>query len=425
MSLFKYFSTGILCLLSSTLCGQIVTNGSMEGPIGTRTPISWSSCLASSTVDTQPGVWGMTRPAQDGNTYIDMVCRGPNYPNEGTCEELAQLLNTPLEAGKCYRLEMYMAFAPDFGVEEFRNPVDVRVSTGALFCTIDETIATFESIGHEEWRRYVSYFTTRQDLNAIWLEAQYTDMPIYFGHVLVDNLSITEVEDPEPQTLAICADGVASLEAYLAMDADNVQWSTGENSPVIEVSEAGSYTATITLGDCQFTQEFEVSSQETPDITLTTETSMCPGDQIVLDATTVGASYQWQDRSSQPTLTVNEPGTYSVEVTIGNCTSSFSVNLITGDCEAVLEMPNAFTPNQDGTNDLFVPIEIKNIVQMSTVIYSRWGDQVFTSNHLQIEWDGLLPNKYPAPAATYYWRVTFTDLYGETHDQKGTVSILR
>lgn len=421
-----------LFLLISALAGfaQILTNGSLEGQPGTRTPDNWLSCLASSSVDIQPGTWGVTKPPQDGDTYIDMVCRGPNYiANPETCEELAQILNNPLLAGKCYKVEMYMAFDPTFGtgvgVTEFRVPMNIRVSGGTSICSRDEEIVEYETIDHQDWRRYVSYFTPDQDLNAIWLEGQFNGPDPHFGHILVDNLVIEEVNPPEPHALILCEDESLHLSAFLASDAQGFDWSTGASTAEIEISEAGTYTVDVTLGECVLRETFEVSLQEAPVLELTTDLMICPGEEIILDAFSPNAGFLWQDGSTESGFTVTEAGTYSVSLSINDCITSHTIVILQDDCEAILEMPNAFTPNGDTKNDLFTPIRVLGITSMQTVIYNRWGENIYTTQNLNIEWNGNLPNDEPAPTSTYYWRISYVDILGERHSQKGTVTLIR
>lgn len=426
----KLFFFLLFTLPLSIAHGQILDNGSLEGQVGTRTPINWESCLESSTVDVLPGLWGVTKPAQDGNTYINMVCRGLNfpdgsrYPNGETCEELAQVLNSPMISGKCYRVEMYMAFASDFGIIEFRNPINVRISGGTAICSRDEEIVAYEAIDHDEWRRYVSYFTPDQDLSTIWFEGEFNGLTSHFGHILIDNVKIEEVNAPEIREVILCENESQNLRAYLVEDAQGFNWSTGADTPDIEVTTAGTYTVDISLGECTVRETFEVTVQEALPVELTDDFLICPGEEITLNAETENASYLWQDGSISPSLAITDAGAYSVSLTIGDCVNQYNVTILEDNCEALLEMSNAFTPNGDGKNDLFTPIRAINIVSMQTVIYNRWGENIYTTKNLNIEWNGNFPNGEPAPPSTYYWRINYTDLTGETRNQKGTVTLV-
>lgn len=419
-----------MLLTASVSFGQILTNGSLEGLPGTRTPDNWISCLASSSVDIQPGTWGVTKAPQHGDTYIDMVCRGPNYiANSETCEELAQVLNNPLIAGRCYRVEMYLSNDPTFGtgvgITEFTGPINLRVSGGTSLCSRDEIIVEYETIDHEDWRRYVSYFTPDQDLTTIWFEGRFDGPDPHFGHILVDNVVIEEVSAPEIHELTLCEDESINLSAFLAADAQGFDWSTGASTPEIIIDESGTYTVDITLGECVIRETFEVTLQEAPVVELATDLMICPGEEIILDAFSPNADFLWQDGSTGSSFTVTDAGTYSVALTIDQCVTSHTITILLDNCEAILEMPNAFTPNDDGKNDLFTPIRASGITSMQTVIYNRWGENIYTTRHLNIEWNGHLPNDEPAPTSTYYWRISYTDLFGETHSQKGTVTLMR
>jgi len=421
----SFYSALLFFGLVFTSHAQFLDNGSLEGSIGTNTPLNWFSCLASSTVDVGPGVWGITQPAQDGSTYINMVCRGPEQPNSGSCEELSQTLNSTLEAGKCYRFEVYLSYFPGFGIAPFRNPLDLIINAGVDACSRDLEIGRYRSIDHEDWRRYVTYINPSQDLNGMLLEVQWSTQPIYSGHMLVDNMKIEEITTPPTRQIIICEGESARLTAFEAQDAISFAWNDGSADSFIEVDEAGTYSVAVELGNCIFTETFEVMVQNTPDQVLTTEESICPEDELILDATLPDATYRWDDGSTSPTRTISGPGIYSVSVTIANCVSEYQVNLEPINCDPILEMPNAFSPNADGKNDLLIPIRIQYIREMKTVIYNRWGDEVFSTVNQMIEWDGNLPNGKPAPATTYYYKVVYTGLLGNSFDTKGTVTLLK
>ena len=68
------------------------------------------------------------------------------------------------------------------------------------------------------------------------------------------------------------------------------------------------------------------------------------------------------------------------------------------------ELPNVFTPNDDGFNDKFVPIRYSNIESVNTTIYNRQGRIVYTSNEIEINWDGRdqLSNM-PVAVSVYFY----------------------
>ncbi len=76
-------------------------------------------------------------------------------------------------------------------------------------------------------------------------------------------------------------------------------------------------------------------------------------------------------------------------------------------------IPNAFTPNNDGDNDIFIPIA-GFITDWSLEIYTKWGDPVFLSKNAQNGWDGSCMGN-PCANGSYIWKITYNvpDKQGE------------
>jgi gliding motility-associated-like protein len=84
------------------------------------------------------------------------------------------------------------------------------------------------------------------------------------------------------------------------------------------------------------------------------------------------------------------------------------------------EMPNVFTPNNDGVNEKFVPMKKYNVASFYIQIYNRWGEQVFETTDIDNGWDGG-----DASSGVYYWFATYTGINEKTYTQKGYVHLLR
>lgn len=88
-------------------------------------------------------------------------------------------------------------------------------------------------------------------------------------------------------------------------------------------------------------------------------------------------------------------------------------------------IPNAFSPNGDGMNDVFKGTGI-GIKEFSLMIYDRWGNQVFTSNNLETGWDGTFKNpNEQVQEDVYVWKVILRDETNKHHDYAGTVSLIK
>ena len=79
-----------------------------------------------------------------------------------------------------------------------------------------------------------------------------------------------------------------------------------------------------------------------------------------------------------------------------------------------------FSPNDDKVNDVFIPVQSKGIVSMTTLIFNRWGEQIFKSESLQIDWKGD-----EVPDGTYFWIVDAMDANNRPLRKEGFVTIFR
>ncbi len=107
-----------------------------------------------------------------------------------------------------------------------------------------------------------------------------------------------------------------------------------------------------------------------------------------------------------PRICYSEPGVYSVKLTASNAFGSVtklqSINLGDFDCP-IPEIPNVFTPNGDGVNDLFEFPAIS--AETVLYIYNRWGNVVFKGEGLKISWDGKTQQGLAAKEGVYFYKL--------------------
>jgi gliding motility-associated-like protein len=91
-----------------------------------------------------------------------------------------------------------------------------------------------------------------------------------------------------------------------------------------------------------------------------------------------------------------------------------------------VEVPNAFSPNGNGTNDIFKPIIRWKFLpkEFKFIIYNRWGNRVYESDDYSNGWDGT-NNSYPAPLGVYYYYLEIVNPKGEKLVYKGDVTLIR
>jgi len=87
-------------------------------------------------------------------------------------------------------------------------------------------------------------------------------------------------------------------------------------------------------------------------------------------------------------------------------------------------IPNAFSPNGDGMNDIFKGTGI-GVKEFSLMIYDRWGNLVFISDDLERGWDGTFKSEEVTLQDVFVWKVALRDVSNRPHDYSGTVSLVK
>jgi gliding motility-associated-like protein len=153
------------------------------------------------------------------------------------------------------------------------------------------------------------------------------------------------------------------------------------------------------------------------------DTSICPGSSATISAT--GAtSYTWDNGLGFGQTFVVNPISQTVYIVTGDdngCISSDTV-FISLDNLNCFDIPNVFTPNGDGKNDLWNIRGLELYPDITLSVFNRWGDLMFESAPGYPEsWDGTY-NGTESPEATYYYIIVLGD--GE-EGLTGTINIVR
>ncbi len=232
----KALITGLLLFFwnFSRLFGQndtntiVLINPSFEGtPQCCTTPAGWVDCgwRNETPPDIQPApigqssLFGVTKKAFDGQTYLGMVTR-----DNDSYERVSQSLSQPMKKGRCYSFSIYLSRSMDYlsasnqntsVLKPFTTPIVLRIYSGDAFCHQKELLAESAVVENTDWKKFTFSMSPSSDCQYIELEAFYKTpvlMP-YNGNILLDKASdikripcpnekpILVVEKPAPKKL--------------------------------------------------------------------------------------------------------------------------------------------------------------------------------------------------------------------------------
>jgi gliding motility-associated-like protein len=148
--------------------------------------------------------------------------------------------------------------------------------------------------------------------------------------------------------------------------------------------------------------------------------------------TTTGAtSYLWTFGDGDTSTTFNtshlyeKDGVYKACLTASNfgpCPDSLCTS-ITVQIVPIIDVPNAFSPNGDGINDVLY-VKGQGMASIDFKIFNRWGQLIFESRDMNIGWDGTYDSK-PQEMEVYVWTLDGITLDGTPVSKKGNVTLLR
>ena len=377
---------------------------------------------------------------------------GGTWQNVWTQENFAQTISG-LTIGKIYYFRYYYAsqgldngvgllpgqkagqsvsqpYAPDvtiIGATGYSNP-----SSGKLF----------------EWYTYSgSLVATEDSITIICSEGKFDGYIAYDGFYLGTTPPENFFEIKSPASVTLCGGGNASFTVPFTAGI-SYQWQSGLGynwSDVLDTGGvSGSQTNTLIIPNvtyslnqmqyrCRLTSScctvlstpatLQVDSLPVPVLKINSAVpDICGLNSIVVSTDSFYLDYLWSDHSINQNLTVTKPGTYWVEVTdSNNCTGRDSIQIY--PCEKLV-VPNAFTPNGDGINDVFKPTVFGVAINYTMTIYNRWGQMIFKSSDPGNGWDGTISGK-PQPTGTYVWDCQYKLMGNKPDKKKGTVILIR
>ena len=243
------------------------------------------------------------------------------------------------------------------------------------------------------------------------------------------------IPDPYPiKQFEICEGENINLEPDTGFAAFNINWPGLSTNTFLNVDEGGEYYSAVTSNYCTDTFMLTVTKIDTPDIALINilgRNTACFDNEsislLLVDSNLPLSSYEWSTGEITSEIIVTEEGNYYVNVTNIACEAIKEI-AIKEYCLSQLYIPNAFTPNGEGLNDIFIPIPYGEITNYQLLVFDRWGEEIFSTKDLNVGWDGTYKGN-PCQIDVYVYKATYdfiTENQGiKTKARVGTVTLLR
>lgn len=238
--------------------------------------------------------------------------------------------------------------------------------------------------------------------------------------------------------------GTITVNASQGTGSYSYMWSTSptQSSNTVTGLSAGTYTVTVSDGVCNVTTSVTVNSSPGPTAQFSANPSTVDiynSDVSFIDHSSGNVvSWQWNFGDGSPPATgeyvdhtYGSIGIYYVTLTIidnNGCTDIYTDTIHVNDI-FTLYIPNSFSPNDDGVNDVFLPKGLSvNPDDFNMCIFDRWGNLVFETSKWGDGWNGTYKNQgdpdYDIIMDVYVYHIHCKDLNGQKHQYIGRVTLL-
>jgi gliding motility-associated-like protein len=213
-------------------------------------------------------------------------------------------------------------------------------------------------------------------------------------------------------------------------------WSTGATTATIYVKNTGNYTVTVTNG-CGVTSA-TVAVLVYPPVTANFTADSLKGYApltVNFSNTSSGNATSWAwnfgdggtATGPNQTHTYTSSGNFPATLTAtdaNGCSSTHIVIIVVHDIPSSVLVPNVFTPNGDGSNELFY-IRSNGLAQLDVKIYDRWGVLMGQISTVNSGWDGRTKTGSQAADGTYYYVLSAKGADGKSFDKQGFFLLIR
>jgi len=219
-----------------------------------------------------------------------------------------------------------------------------------------------------------------------------------------------------------------SIILSLQNGSTNYLWPDGSQGNSFIITQPGWYWVDASNECGTMRDSILVRGFENVGLSLGEDTTICEGETVSIRPLLSGnysySNFVWQDSSTNSSFLASKDQWYTLSVDYVCGTLKDSVKVCLEDCSCQFFLPSAFTPNNDGLNDVFSPTTACELSRYSLIIYNRWGNRIFKSSELENPWRGEKVSE-----GVYVWVLNYQ--YVDQHERlrsitrQGTVTLFR
>jgi gliding motility-associated-like protein len=310
------------------------------------------------------------------------------------------------------------------------------------FCSIAESIIAYEVsppdlyLGQDQFLCIGETATINSNSTGLWNiggisnQIMTTSSGIYsqslntLGCMSTDDVIITFQSPPIVflgNDTTICDGTILTLDAGAPGT-----WNTGNLSTLLSVSTPGNYSVVVNDGVCISLDSINVFMDYAPIDVLPDSVTQCSDLPITLNAgESLAETFNWSTSETSSSIIPPVTGTYTL-ITTNYCgTRTESIEIIYEKCEFTLFIPNSFTPNNDGVNDVWFPV-FDQLDEIKIAVFDRWGKMVFEGDKLDYTWTGnIAGGEYYAPNGIYAYKIIYKSEFGDDEIIYGNIVMSR
>ncbi|MCO6499126.1 MAG: PKD domain-containing protein, partial [Vicingus serpentipes] len=334
----------------------------------------------------------------------------------------------------------------DFNVNEVCNGETTlfnNLTTGAAAYTWDFGDGNISNVFNPQHTyngegKYYVQLTATSQAGCMSFDAD-TAIVKYVPVVNFDGINLTGCS-PVMATFTNRSDSLDPTFTYLWEFGDATSSNISDTNVSHTYAEVGSYTVrlTVTSNGCSNMRERinYVIVHPAPQAHFTAEPGIVDIYEPTINFTdlSIGADFWFWNFGDATTSNDQHPihlytdtGVFTVWLRVENqygCADSISKPVEIKDVYTFFA-PNAFTPDGDGVNDVFLPQgHAIDLNEYKLYIFNRWGELIFETHHYDEGWDGTV-NGVLVQTDTYVWRVELQDIFGKNHQYIGRVSVMK